>query len=801
MPASYGYSKTNILGAGGVCTGSGGGHGVGPRRAAMEFTPFTHPEQLATLAKPEDLSRTGTPEPEEEAAADDSNHRQTVPETEPLDSNHLPTLADKQAQAAAAAGDDGERLLFGWGGCTPSVLQPLVSQRTFLAVFVMTCVLQGMYYTYVVSVLTTIEKLFQFQSKTTGILFSATEIGQISGALLLTYYGGQGHRPRWIGCGIALFAVCTFMCALPHFMYSDQLATLNHVKVDAGGRDNRTLCPPPGVKGLLSDPLDFEVDLNSSTTFGSLLLARDSPPGLEDEQCEDDQQVTAHAEIRSVVLAIFFVCLIGVGVGQTMAFNLGIPYMDDNVSSKESPMYFAFIIGMRIFGPVFGFVLGSLCTSIYVHPLESPNITTRDPRWIGAWWLGMFIISGMLALNAVIMFGFPRRLPHPKLPPAHANSPNHQQQVHHHVPPSQPNNGGPPAKNPSLREFPRAVKHLLQNDVLMCRTASNVLHVLPIAGLYTFLPKYLESQFRLTAYAANMVAGLGGILVMFLGILGSGIYIRKFQPSARFITGWIAISALLYSAGMAILMFVGCSQNDIVGLQPGNVSGLWNGTISCRAHCTCPTEEFSPVCGSDGMTYLSPCQAGCSSTASGDNATALYEGCSCVEGKGTAELGYCSLDCDNFYWFIPIFCVFVLIHSTSEVGGILITLRCVDPHEKALALGFIAVAIGLFGNVPCPIIYGAVVDSACLLWKQNCGQDGACWLYDTTSFRHLFFGITSAVMFAAFLVDCVVWYKAGKINAATAGHPAELGPHAVASSRTPEHAGQHPEAEPLKQAP
>ena len=51
------------------------------------------------------------------------------------------------------------------------------------------------------------------------------------------------------------------------------------------------------------------------------------------------------------------------------------------------------------------------------------------------------------------------------------------------------------------------MKHLLQNDVLMCRTASNVLHVLPIAGLYTFLPKYLESQFRLTAYVANMVAG------------------------------------------------------------------------------------------------------------------------------------------------------------------------------------------------------------------------------------------------------------------------------------------------------
>lgn len=41
----------------------------------------------------------------------------------------------------------------------------------------------------------------------------------------------------------------------------------------------------------------------------------------------------------------------------------------------------------------------------------------------------------------------------------------------------------------------------------MFRTASSVLHILPIAGLYTFLPKYLESQFRLPAYNANMISG------------------------------------------------------------------------------------------------------------------------------------------------------------------------------------------------------------------------------------------------------------------------------------------------------
>ena len=88
-------------------------------------------------------------------------------------------------------------------------------------------VLQGMYYTYFVSVITTIEKLFQIQSKTTGIIMSATEIGQISSSLLLTYYGGQGHRPKWIAWGMILFAVSSFTCSMPHFIFGEQLLHQN----------------------------------------------------------------------------------------------------------------------------------------------------------------------------------------------------------------------------------------------------------------------------------------------------------------------------------------------------------------------------------------------------------------------------------------------------------------------------------------------------------------------------------------------------------------------------------------------
>lgn len=68
-----------------------------------------------------------------------------------------------------------------------------------------------MYYTYFVSVITTLEKLFQIKSKTTGLLMSAAEIGQISTALLLTFYAGRGHRPRWIACGMYIFSIIHYI--------------------------------------------------------------------------------------------------------------------------------------------------------------------------------------------------------------------------------------------------------------------------------------------------------------------------------------------------------------------------------------------------------------------------------------------------------------------------------------------------------------------------------------------------------------------------------------------------------------
>lgn len=73
--------------------------------------------------------------------------------------------------------------------------------------------------------------------------------------------------------------------------------------------------------------------------------------------------------------------------------------------------------------------------------------------------------------------------------------------------------------------------------------------------------------------------------------------------------------------------------------------------------------------------------------------------------------------------------------------------------DKAMAMGIIQFAIGLFGNVPCPIIYGAVIDSTCLIWETICDKQGACSLYDADAFRHFFFGMyTERKVFLKFTI-------------------------------------------------
>lgn len=228
-----------------------------------------------------------------------------------------PAAEDADMKGVEATPEEQERLATGNNNgsldCkhTAAHPQPLrersvfASTRVFMLVFLSGWVLQGMFLTYFVSVTTTVEKLFKVESKTTGTLLAATEIGQICTALFLTYLAGRGHRPRWIACMMLVLAVGVIGCVVPHLLYGTQL-------LDVHLDDHRAGAAPVCYSFQNSSNLCDDAHVKSSTTRSS---------------------------ITAVVIPWLFICLLVVGVGQTGIATLGIPYVDDNVGSKQSPLY------------------------------------------------------------------------------------------------------------------------------------------------------------------------------------------------------------------------------------------------------------------------------------------------------------------------------------------------------------------------------------------------------------------------------------------------------------------------------
>lgn len=66
-------------------------------------------------------------------------------------------------------------------------------------------------------------------------------------------------------------------------------------------------------------------------------------------------------------------------------------------------------------------------------------------------------------------------------------------------------------------------------------------------------------------------------------------------------------------------------------------------------------------------------------------------------------------------------------------------------------------SIHLAGFIPPPLIFGAGIDSTCLFWSTECGERGACLLYDNVTYRHLYVGMAIFLKIVAFLLYTTTW--------------------------------------------
>jgi len=55
------------------------------------------------------------------------------------------------------------------------------------------------------------------QSTETGFIASCYDIASCLLVLVITYAGGKGHKPKWIGWGVFIMGLGSIVFSLPHF--------------------------------------------------------------------------------------------------------------------------------------------------------------------------------------------------------------------------------------------------------------------------------------------------------------------------------------------------------------------------------------------------------------------------------------------------------------------------------------------------------------------------------------------------------------------------------------------------------
>uniref|UniRef100_A0A667ZH13 Solute carrier organic anion transporter family member n=1 Tax=Myripristis murdjan TaxID=586833 RepID=A0A667ZH13_9TELE len=555
---------------------------------------------------------------------------------------------------------------------------------------------------YMKSTITQLERRFDIPSYLIGIIDGSFEIGNLLVIAFVSYFGAKLHRPKIIAIGCVLMSFGTFLMAMPHFII---------------GRDDHLLF--------------CSSELQMLTLF--FLPMPCSPLG-----CERESSV-------SMWIYVFLGNVLR-GIGETPVQPLGISYIDDYAQSENAALYIGNTIS--IIGPVFGYLLGSLCAKIYVDigyvDMESVTINPGDARWVGAWWLG-YLIAGAITLMSAVPFWFlPKSLP---------------------IPVDKHDTSCTPEQTRFIKDSPS----LLGNPVYVIYLCVTVIQFNSLIGMVTYKPKYIEQHYAKSASKANFLMGMINIPAVALGMFSGGVIMKKFKlgvmEAAKFAFG---TSLLGYFLSLFFLA-MGCENSKVAGITVSYtgyviVEGLSSHERSlfsdCNSGCLCSRREWDPVCGENGITYVSPCLAGCtSSTGSGRNT--VFDQCRCVAlagsqpGNLTASLGQCPHrdSCDRIFpYFLALSVLSSFIISLGGTPGFMLLIRCIKPELKSLALGIHTLATRTLAGIPAPIYFGAVIDTTCLKWGyKKCGGRGACRIYNTSVYLGLTLGLRTVSFFLCVL--------------------------------------------------
>ncbi|XP_073078866.1 solute carrier organic anion transporter family member 1A2 isoform X2 [Manis javanica] len=446
------------------------------------------------------------------------------------------------------------------------------------------------------------------------------------------------------------------------------------------------------------------------------------------------------------------------GIGETPIMPLGLSYIEDFAKSENSPFYIGLIETGAIIGPLIGLLLASFCANVYVDTgfvdTDNLTITPTDTRWVGAWWFGFLICAAVNAFTAIPFFFLPKTLPKEGLEDDADIIKNDQKEKQEEEVKKE--------KAGITKDFLPFMKSLLCNPIYMLFIIISVIQFNAFVNMLSFMPKYMEQQYGKSASEAIFLIGVYNLPPICVGYIVGGLIMKKFKitvKQAAHIGCWFSLTEyFLYF--LSFLMI--CDNSSIAGMTTsykGTQQDLHaeNAILAdCNMDCNCPTNIWDPVCGNNGLSYMSACLAGCDSSV-GLGLNMVFQNCSCIQtsGNSSAVLGLCDKghDCSMMLqYFLILSAISSFIYSLSAIPGYMVLLRCIKPEEKSLGVGLHAFCTRVFAGIPAPIYFGALVDYTCLHWGTlKCGESGACRMYDSTNFRYIYLGLPAALRGSSYI--------------------------------------------------
>uniref|UniRef100_A0A671G5E4 Solute carrier organic anion transporter family member n=1 Tax=Rhinolophus ferrumequinum TaxID=59479 RepID=A0A671G5E4_RHIFE len=599
--------------------------------------------------------------------------------------------------------------------------------------------------------ITQIERRFEISSSIAGLIDGSFEIGNLLVIVFVSYFGSKLHRPKIIGIGCFIMGIGSVLTALPHFFMKYY-------------RFSKETSINPSNNSTSSLPT---CQINQH-----LLLNKTSSPEILDKgwETESESYTWVYVLMGNMLR----------GIGETPIQPLGISYIDDFAEEGDSSLYLGSLYAIAMLGPILGFMLGSLFATMYVDigyvDLSSIRITPKDSRWVGAWWLG-FLLAGLLSIISSIPFFFlPKNLDKPEK--------ERKVSASFHVPQtneersqmaSSTNHGQNVTENTT--GFFQSLKSILTNPLYVIFLVLTLIKSSAFIGALTYVFKYVEQQYDQPAATANIVLGSITIPTIATGMFIGGYIVKKFKLTllgiAKFLFFINILAFIFYLLNFALI----CENRSVAGLTvtyDGNnpVTSHTNVPLSyCNSHCNCDESQWEPVCGNNGITYMSPCLAGCKSS-SGNKKPIVFYNCSCVEVPGfqnisnSVNLGTCPRDdqcTKKFYIYILVQILNSFTVSLGTTSTIMLVFKNVQPELKSLALGFHSLTIRALGGILAPIYFGALIDKACMKWSINSsGKQGSCRIYNSKLYGNTYLGLIECFKFLTFILYIVFIYAMKK---------------------------------------